>query len=138
MQATRSMKADPFWYTPGPSVWVGHSSRVVTLGPNLADKSALLFSIAEQLEIPDARPASEMTWDDLVACLSELDWPAVASVGTVVLFHFALPRFRDELLAVYLDALRRALDGRGNEQPRLVVAFPVAVHQKVTTLSRTS
>lgn len=134
----RVAKADPFWYTPGPSVWVGASSRVVTLGPSLADKGALMFSIAEQLEIPDAIPASDMTWDDLVARLSELDWPAVSEVGSVVLFHLALPGFRDELLAVYLDALRRALDGRGSESPRLVVAFPVAAHQRVATLIRTS
>lgn len=131
-----AMKPDPFWYTQGPTVWVGASTRVVTLGQEHADKHAIFFALAEQLEIPDSGPASDLTWDDMVALLSELDWPAVASVGTVVLFHVGLPEMADDVLAVYLDALRRALDGRGTERPRLVVAFPAEAHQRVATLAR--
>ncbi|MFO0746180.1 MAG: hypothetical protein U1F43_10970 [Myxococcota bacterium] len=130
------MKPDPFWYTPGPTMWVGPNTRVATLGNELADKRDILVALAEQLDIPDSSPISEMTWDDLVALLSELDWPAVESVASVVLFHVDLPEMQDDVLAVYLDALRRALDGRGEERPRLVVAFPAEAQQRVATLTR--
>ena len=130
------MKADPFWYTHGPSVWVGDRSAVAMLGPRVSDKQALLLELFEQLAVPDSAPAGDMTWDDLVTLLSELDWPAVVAKDTVALVHLALPSFSDDVLAVYLDALRRALDGRGDETPRLVVAFPQSAQSRVATLSR--
>jgi len=130
------MKADPFWYTVGPTVWVGGRSAVAMLGHDVASKQDVLLELSEQLEMPDAMPASDMTWDDLVVRLSELDWPAVETVDTVALVHLALPDMSDDVLAVYLDALRRALDGRGDEAPRLVVAFPQSAQPRVATLSR--
>ncbi len=130
------MKTDPFWYTLGPSLWTGQRSVVATLGPGIDNKPALLTELAEQLGMPDDAPASGMTWDDLVARLSELDWPAVEDADVVAILHVAVPRFSDDVLAVYLDALRRAIDGRGREKPRLIVAFPNAAHMRVATLTR--
>ncbi len=127
------MKSDLFWYTHGPTVWVGSNAKVATLGAKVPDTQSLFGAIAEQLGFPEG---PETSWDGLVRRLSELDWPAVCDSGTVVLFHLGLPSFREELLAVYLDSLRRALDGRGDEKPRLVIAFPAAAHARVTTLVR--
>lgn len=127
------MKSDPFWYSP---VWAGSRSVVAMLGSEIDSKQALLIELATQLGLPDDVPPSHMTWDELVALLSELDWEPVESADSVVLMHTAVPSLPDDVLAVYLDALRRAIDGRGNERPRLVVVFPNTAQGHVTTLAR--
>jgi len=127
------MKSDPFWYAP---VWAGQRSIVAMLGADVDSKQALLIELARQLSMPDDVPPSHMTWDDLVAQLSELDWDPVEAADAVVLMHTAVPSLPDDVLGVYLDALRRAIDGRGNETPRLVVVFPGSAQAHVTSLVR--
>ncbi|MCC6620888.1 MAG: hypothetical protein IT385_06515 [Deltaproteobacteria bacterium] len=129
----RMMKSDPFWYSP---VWAGPRSVVAMIGADVGSKQALLIELANQLGMPDDVPPSHMTWDDLVAQLSELDWEPVEGADAVVLMHTAMPALPDDVLAVYLDALRRAIDGRGNERPRLVVVFPSAAQSYVSALAR--
>lgn len=130
------MKPDPFWYTPGPTLWVGGEARVVMLGSEQVDKLAMASSLVEQLQAPDAMPPGEMTWDDVAALLSELDWPEVEGAHAVVIFHVAVPDMPEDTLAVYLDVLRRAIAARGKREPRLVAAFPLEAHAVVSELAR--